>query len=140
MSAFLLFSCFLIGYLSASVQLTPRQLPLRRRIFLLLMVVVTIALLSGYLFYLRGTITAAELYLLLICAGDTAGVLILFERLLQKKWAMSLVAGILIGIINLLLARRHITGHNGLALLMGVLVGGGYLVNGLIRKSWRAKQ
>jgi len=140
MNSTLLAISFLLGYLSASIQLRAVRIPLRKRLFLLLFLILILALGSGLLFYLGGKIDAQGLYLLLIAAGNTAGVCMLLERWLQKVWWATLLSAILIGLINFYFAQKHLIDYKALAFALGIAGGFGYLVNGLIRKWWCRKQ
>lgn len=140
MITILLLITFLIGYLGASIQLRANPLPLRQRIFWLLMLLFTLALGAGYLIYLSGRLNVRGLYLLLLSAGDTAGVLLIFERWLRKHWSAVLIGAPLIGLINLYFAQRHFPADCFLAFALGIVTGLGYLVNGFLRKRWITKQ
>lgn len=131
---------FLLGYLGASIQLREKRLSLQRRLFWLIVLILILALGSGLLFYLSGKIDAKGFYLLLIAAGDTAGICMLLERWLQKTWYAPLLGGVLIGVINFYFTKKHLIDYNVLAFALGLAAGIGYLANGLIRKWWRKKQ
>lgn len=126
----------ILGLIAGIIQNPRNRTTLRLRLMLILFSSILIALLPGWRLYSRESIDINTLYLLLINAGTSAGVLILLERLLLKHWSWVLITGILIGFISVIITQRHITDNDSTAFLLGILVGGGYLISGLILKTW----
>ncbi|MFH1213294.1 MAG: hypothetical protein V1681_04350 [Candidatus Neomarinimicrobiota bacterium] len=126
----------LLGLLGGVIQNPHNRTTLRSRLMLILMSSTLIALIPGWRLYSRGMIDVNTFYLLLINAGTAAGVLILLERLLLKHWWWALFAGISIGLLSVIIVQRHISDINRTAFLLGILVGCGYLLGGLVMKTW----
>ncbi|MCK9559514.1 MAG: hypothetical protein M0R44_03610 [Candidatus Marinimicrobia bacterium] len=126
-----------LGLINGVIQSPRNRTTLRSRLMLILLASILIALIPGWRLYMREVIDINTFYLLLINAGTSAGVLILLERLLLKHWRWTLVAGAIIGIISVLITHRHTTGSDPTAFLLGMLVGGGYMLGGIFLKTWR---
>jgi len=130
----------LTGLLGGIIQNPRNRTTLRSRLMVLLLSATLIALIPGWRLYSREIIGINALYRLLINAGISAGILILLERLLKKNWWWALIAGALIGLLSVIIARRHVTDIDRLTFGLGILVGGGYLLGGLILKTWRKRE
>lgn len=140
MKLFYSFIPFLIGLLGGIIQNPRNRTTLRSRLMLLLLSSTLIALIPGWRLYSRDIIDINALYLLLIIAGTSAGVLIMLERLLKKNWWWVLIAGALIGLISVVIVQRHVAEIDQAAFWLGMLVGGGYLLGGLILRTWRKRE
>jgi len=126
----------LLGLTDAVIQSPRNRTTLRSRLMLILTASTLIALIPGWRLYSCGLIDVNIFYILLIIAGTAAGVLILLERLLLKHWYWVLIAGSLIGLISLIITHRHLTESDFKIFWLGMLVSGGYLIGGLIFKTW----
>jgi len=126
----------LIGLLDGIIQNPHNRTTLHSRLMLVLITSTLIALIPGWRLCSREIIDIDKFYLLLINAGTAAGVLILLERLLIKSWWWILISGILIGLISIVIVRRHVVQFDQIAFWLGMLVSGGYLLGGLILKTW----
>jgi len=125
------------GFLSAFIQIKSRNSPLRKRLAALLLVTVAISFILGFRAYRLRTIDINTLYTILVNAGTAIGILILFERLLLKFIWMPLVAGLIIGLIALIIVHQHVQDLDRATMLQGLCIGLGYLLCGMVLKNWR---
>lgn len=125
---------FLLGVEFGYIQIHFRKRELKSRLLFLLLYGVLSAVLIGFFCQRVQIIDGMGFYLIILTTGTTIGVFILLERLVMRRWWLSLALAPVIGIINYLLMLNNTVRTSPVVFLLSFTLCLGHFLIGLYLK------